>query len=105
MLNPRARICSRPSSVIFSGPQGGIQTQLRRHSSTIVSTARPTWSSITSVSGQAAVVSDGRRSEEHTSELQARFDLVCRLLLEKKNYFNRHKLAGRDPNTGELVAA
>src|SRR6266513_1114990 len=31
--------------------------------------------------GQAAVVS---RSEEHTSELQSRFDLVCRLLLEKK---------------------
>src|SRR5207249_9679048 len=28
---------------------------------------------------------DGRRSEEHTSELQSRFDLVCRLLLEKKN--------------------
>src|SRR5699024_11296579 len=27
----------------------------------------------------------GARSEEHTSELQSRFDLVCRLLLEKKN--------------------
>src|SRR5207249_9594156 len=27
----------------------------------------------------------GMRSEEHTSELQSRFDLVCRLLLEKKN--------------------
>src|SRR5712664_4299640 len=27
---------------------------------------------------------DGRRSEEHTSELQSRSDLVCRLLLEKK---------------------
>src|SRR5699024_11497912 len=25
------------------------------------------------------------RSEEHTSELQSRFDLVCRLLLEKKD--------------------
>src|SRR5699024_11818442 len=31
------------------------------------------------------------RSEEHTSELQSRFDLVCRLLLEKKN--NNDKLA------------
>src|SRR5437868_13231902 len=29
-----------------------------------------------------------RRSEEHTSELQSRFDLVCRLLLEKKNNKN-----------------
>src|SRR5699024_11676061 len=27
------------------------------------------------------------RSEEHTSELQSRFDLVCRLLLEKKNIY------------------
>src|SRR5699024_12306672 len=26
----------------------------------------------------------GKRSEEHTSELQSRFDLVCRLLLAKK---------------------
>src|SRR5207249_11218308 len=28
--------------------------------------------------------SASNRSEEHTSELQSRFDLVCRLLLEKK---------------------
>src|SRR5699024_12217639 len=27
------------------------------------------------------------RSEEHTSELQSRFDLVCRLLLEKKKKY------------------
>src|SRR2546428_1121659 len=32
--------------------------------------------------GQAEAV--GSRSEEHTSELQSRSDLVCRLLLEKK---------------------
>src|SRR5437868_13295652 len=30
------------------------------------------------------VLRDLERSEEHTSELQSRFDLVCRLLLEKK---------------------
>src|SRR5699024_10970984 len=29
------------------------------------------------------------RSEEHTSELQSRFDLVCRLLLEKKKKINK----------------
>src|SRR5258708_12876329 len=28
----------------------------------------------------------GRRSEEHTSELQSPDHLVCRLLLQKKNY-------------------
>src|SRR2546421_8326511 len=30
------------------------------------------------------------RSEEHTSELQSRSDLVCRLLLEKKKKNNNH---------------
>src|SRR5699024_11787528 len=33
----------------------------------------------------ASPTSRSHRSEEHTSELQSRFDLVCRLLLEKKN--------------------
>src|SRR2546421_7096909 len=33
-----------------------------------------------------------RRSEEHTSELQSRSDLVCRLLLEKKKKKYRQKL-------------
>src|SRR5207247_10544764 len=32
-----------------------------------------------------AAVDRLQRSEEHTSELQSRVDLVCRLLLEKKN--------------------
>src|SRR2546428_9433897 len=31
-------------------------------------------------------MADDERSEEHTSELQSRSDLVCRLLLEKKKY-------------------
>src|SRR5438132_9873462 len=31
-------------------------------------------------------LSRSRRSEEHTSELQSHSDLVCRLLLEKKNH-------------------
>src|SRR5207249_5078074 len=34
--------------------------------------------------GMALIRGAGPRSEEHTSELQSRFDLVCRLLLEKK---------------------
>src|SRR5699024_11763082 len=34
---------------------------------------------------QSAEKPKSARSEEHTSELQSRFDLVCRLLLEKKN--------------------
>src|SRR5207249_8715221 len=35
------------------------------------------------------------RSEEHTSELQSRFDLVCRLLLEKKK---------KAPNSRKVVS-
>src|SRR5437588_13122794 len=31
------------------------------------------------------IIAPGARSEEHTSELQSHSDLVCRLLLEKKN--------------------
>src|SRR2546428_3279877 len=38
-----------------------------------------------------------QRSEEHTSELQSRSDLVCRLLLEKKN-------RGRRPRTTMTAA-
>src|SRR6266849_10943184 len=33
----------------------------------------------------------GLRSEEHTSELQSRVDLVCRLLLEKKKNNNEQR--------------
>src|SRR2546422_1060440 len=36
------------------------------------------------LSNATEIVLDGRRSEEHTSELQSRLHLVCRLLLEKK---------------------
>src|SRR5207249_10005997 len=37
------------------------------------------------VRAQFAATAYYHRSEEHTSELQSRFDLVCRLLLEKKH--------------------
>src|SRR5438874_7301290 len=36
--------------------------------------------------GLIGFVNTAVRSEEHTSELQSRRDLVCRLLLEKKNH-------------------
>src|SRR5699024_12365137 len=38
-----------------------------------------------------ASASPPHRSEEHTSELQSRFDLVCRLLLEKKKKHTRQQ--------------
>src|SRR2546421_1844546 len=48
------------------------------------------------------------RSEEHTSELQSRSDLVCRLLLEKKkknnitNNFNSRKRSGMNTPLNEF---
>src|SRR5437867_10036697 len=36
------------------------------------------------VGDRVVVIGRDRRSEEHTSELQSPYDLVCRLLLEKK---------------------
>src|SRR5689334_24379600 len=42
-------------------------------------------SSITTAVPLASSLTPGARSEEHTSELQSQFHLVCRLLLEKKN--------------------
>src|SRR3712207_8144105 len=36
------------------------------------------------------------RSEEHTSELQSRQYLVCRLLLEKKKYNQNHRVCEQD---------
>src|SRR5438067_2907586 len=42
--------------------------------------------------GIAAVRRKAVRSEEHTSELQSRFDLVCRLLLEKKKKKRNYKI-------------
>src|SRR5438105_8148964 len=49
----------------------------------IASGASPIWISIPSRTS-TVLENRSRRSEEHTSELQSRVDLVCRLLLEKK---------------------
>src|SRR5256884_1595913 len=41
---------------------------------------------------------DRRRSEEHTSELQSRLHLVCRLLLEKKKTQHERRESKRSDN-------
>src|SRR5690349_23779951 len=48
-----------------------------------VSAANSLWL-IRSMSRRERMAAPDERSEEHTSELQSRRDLVCRLLLEKK---------------------
>src|SRR3712207_7799510 len=60
------------SSRAIASPRGVRSTRTTRRS-------RPSWPRWTSPSRTM------RRSEEHTSELQSRQYLVCRLLLEKKN--------------------
>src|SRR5207249_9958606 len=49
------------------------------------------WSSDDLLAALSERLGDVERSEEHTSELQSRFDLVCRLLLEKKKKHRRGK--------------
>src|SRR2546429_3126465 len=64
------------SGTLTDANGGGIadvQVQARRDGSP----SSQTWSAKSSAAGE--------RSEEHTSELQSRLHLVCRLLLEKKN--------------------
>src|SRR2546429_4929288 len=45
------------------------------------------------------------RSEEHTSELQSRLHLVCRLLLEKKKNTNPKRLYLRSLESAMMVAS
>src|SRR5438105_11916015 len=51
-------------------------------------------------------VRDGRpRSEEHTSELQSRVDLVCRLLLEKKKIDQENTAWSSRPGSSSVLAS
>src|SRR5690606_39280383 len=59
------------------GPPAGGKAERRRH---VEQASHPRRIDLSDAPGR-----DGRRSEEHTSELQSRENLVCRLLLEKKN--------------------
>src|SRR5699024_12302424 len=55
-------------------------SEYRRHRSDVEETVRD----VIKEAYEKTDYKDADRSEEHTSELQSRFDLVCRLLLEKK---------------------
>src|SRR5690349_22434872 len=59
-------------------------------------------SSLNTAAGRHSGSDSPARSEEHTSELQSRRDLVCRLLLEKKKELDKFNgfgwVLGRDRN-------
>src|SRR5256886_5551579 len=58
------------------------------------------WYSSISIWPTISPQSDASRSEEHTSELQSQSNVVCRLLLEKKNSKTRRRSQCRDvPST------
>src|SRR5436309_6211205 len=72
-----------PYTTLFRSPTGARAARLVR----IEYRAECAWRVAGPESADAAVaagVEAGGRSEEHTSELQSRENLVCRLLLEKK---------------------
>src|SRR2546429_5684034 len=50
-----------------------------------------------------AMKAENKRSEEHTSELQSRLHLVCRLLLEKKKIRDQQRVASSHVNPSALA--
>src|SRR2546429_3039223 len=87
-----------PYTTLFRSANGSLIIKARCDVS-LATTAYPAYDQLTAVmappecrAGQARCAADGfwRRSEEHTSELQSRLHLVCRLLLEKKKKTHTH---------------
>src|SRR5438309_7109454 len=75
-----------PYTTLFRSHPGIDRRQDRR-----VHNQRPEW--FHQVQRQRRPPKPRLRSEEHTSELQSQFHLVCRLLLEKKKTTNQNKPA------------
>src|SRR5207249_9903344 len=100
----RHRVLLRPSSFFFTTPTPPETSTLSLHDALPISEAKADdydglvlcggssvpeffWNDKKLIELVTAIGAEfDQRSEEHTSELQSRFDLVCRLLLEKKNY-------------------
>src|SRR5204863_5306135 len=90
---PMAVGCSPTSSRMYGASDAPVQ--VRRSGATRLTTPRAATGPLARVrpttSARLPGFSAATRSEEHTSELQSRRDLVCRLLLEKKNQ-DQHRL-------------
>src|SRR5690625_5687219 len=65
-------------------------------SATMVPCSSRSWTTSVSRASVRGGPGRGARSEEHTSELQSRGHLVCRLLLEKKNTHHPIKITSTD---------
>src|SRR5690554_7267994 len=71
-----------PTGIYIQLPEG-YEAQIRPRSGLAIKHG------ISIVNAPGTIDADYRRSEEHTSELQSRPHLVCRLLLEKKKKKNK----------------
>src|SRR5690606_41754592 len=80
-------------------------TLFRSSATSTFTTRRSPWYARRSRKRSPAPVERRTRSEEHTSELQSRENLVCRLLLEKKNTANYSRVRGVHPTCGMIPAA
>src|SRR5699024_12534167 len=74
----------RTCPISSSGTTAPVPTPARRAPGWGCPSPRPSSSSTGSALEDGLGDGQPQRSEEHTSELQSRFDLVCRLLLAKK---------------------
>src|SRR5689334_24037178 len=74
-----------PYTTLFRSWASAVADRLASAAMWWVSATHVVWHDAEAVaSAWARQVADDARSEEHTSELQSQFHLVCRLLLEKK---------------------
>src|SRR5258707_5166931 len=76
--DPLVEIATDKTTVEIPSPAAGVVTQILVAEGEVV----PVGTVLVVIGGDAA---EPKRSEEHTSELQSRQYLVCRLLLAKKN--------------------
>src|SRR6266516_7321758 len=84
-----ARWCSRGGHglvriVATAGHHDEATLHARRHAADVALLDMRMPDSLATAHAVAEVAPGVKRSEEHTSELQSPYDLVCRLLLEKK---------------------
>src|SRR5690349_23934344 len=94
MIRPPPRSTLFPYTTLFRSDSKRRRTRLFAPSAARIKSAPRTAStSVISRSNTSSTPSSRqRRSEEHTSELQSRRDLVCRLLLEKKKKIKKIKI-------------
>src|SRR5690349_24164040 len=88
MIRPPPRSTLFPYTTLFRSSAVPLSRRNQRPAGDAVRSGRPGLAPASQLYapllGHALRADPGPRSEEHTSELQSRRDLVCRLLLEKK---------------------